>query len=745
MKKNWCFLGISLILLVCVHTANALDLKALQEELHKRGYPWVAGETEVSGLSWEEKQKLCNTIPPVFKKSFNEKTRNTTKKSRKAPSDLDWRNVDGHDWMTQPKSQGQCGSCWCFGAIGAFEARLKIANNEPDDRYSPNLSEQFVVSCDMTNYGCNGGSGGRASQYLVDVGVTDEACYPYIAKDRISGAPCGNRCTDWESRITKAIGWGSSETITEAVKEDVAENGPVIVIIDIKEDFFYYKSGIYEPIMGRDVKEAHSVVLCGWSPSAWLIKNSWGSTESQFQWRAQAPTWPIHQVAEKAQCVNLDTYIFNDPDNGVWDPGETIDILTTLKAKGQNFTNVVGTLSTTDSYITITDATFNFGSMTQDGTSSNSTPFKATATSGTSAHDVLFTLHVTADGGYSRDISITINIGYKDELDAPITYLYGLAFDGANLWGVDWRSTNITKINAATGIVLGQIPTPTNDTMCTGIAWDGTNLWVHSCNPKRIYKVNPSNGAVITSFNSPATQYPTGLTFDGTNLWAVDRNAHEIYEITTSGTVVSLFPIPVPEAPLGAVGARGLAFEPKGPDGGSLILYYTWFSGSVSDPTLDSTCIYEITRSGSLVSSHHKRTPEANGRAVEVHPYAGKYWVNTFSPAKVYRIDGFYQMGTEEILPKTGEKLDMTISPNPFRDNVSINFCTPNASRINISIYDIAGKLVRQLTNRNFKSGKHEIAWNSTNKSGEKVPYGIYFVKLKANNSTCISKTIVLK
>ena len=49
------------------------------------------------------------------------------------------------------RDQGQCGSCWAFGASEASSDRWAI---EGKDRI---LSPQHMVSCDKNNYGCDGG------------------------------------------------------------------------------------------------------------------------------------------------------------------------------------------------------------------------------------------------------------------------------------------------------------------------------------------------------------------------------------------------------------------------------------------------------------------------------------------------------------------------------------------------------------------------------------------------------------
>ncbi len=183
-----------MVLLLYVPTAKGSEindfLRALQDSLHKLGDPWIAGETEISNLSWEEKQKLCGGVTfPSLKEIANDPVLRAHNMSGKLsqktppPSEWDWRNVDGHDWMTQPKNQGCCRADWAFSTIGAFEARLKIINDIPDDRYNPDLSEQFMVSCDTRNNGCIGGHLHLAAEFVVETGVPDEACFPYEARN----------------------------------------------------------------------------------------------------------------------------------------------------------------------------------------------------------------------------------------------------------------------------------------------------------------------------------------------------------------------------------------------------------------------------------------------------------------------------------------------------------------------------------------------------------------------------------
>jgi KDEL-tailed cysteine endopeptidase len=84
----------------------------------------------------------------------------------KGPQTVDEENVvileteglaDSVDWRTKGavnpvKNQGQCGSCWAFSATAAIEGHHFIATGS-----LLSLSEQEVVDCDTSSYGCQGG------------------------------------------------------------------------------------------------------------------------------------------------------------------------------------------------------------------------------------------------------------------------------------------------------------------------------------------------------------------------------------------------------------------------------------------------------------------------------------------------------------------------------------------------------------------------------------------------------------
>ncbi|MEO0228282.1 MAG: C25 family cysteine peptidase, partial [candidate division WOR-3 bacterium] len=102
--------------------------------------------------------------------------------------------------------------------------------------------------------------------------------------------------------------------------------------------------------------------------------------------------------------------------NGIWDPGEYAELVTTLSNSGSvNATNVNAVLraTTNSQYVTISDSTSFFGNISAGGSANNnSDPYKMTAASNTpNGTEIGFTLHITADGGYSWDHNFTLVVG----------------------------------------------------------------------------------------------------------------------------------------------------------------------------------------------------------------------------------------------------------------------------------------------------------------------------------------------
>nr|HMT12622.1 T9SS type A sorting domain-containing protein [Ignavibacteria bacterium] len=78
--------------------------------------------------------------------------------------------------------------------------------------------------------------------------------------------------------------------------------------------------------------------------------------------------------------------------------------------------------------------------------------------------------------------------------------------------------------------------------------------------------------------------------------------------------------------------------------------------------------------------------------------------------------------------------------PNPFNPSTKVNFSIVNSGFVNVSVYDISGKLISNLVNQNLKSGTYEYEWNAKDH-----PSGVYFYRITTPGFTDTKKMILVK
>jgi len=85
-------------------------------------------------------------------------------------------------------------------------------------------------------------------------------------------------------------------------------------------------------------------------------------------------------------------------------------------------------------------------------------------------------------------------------------------------------------------------------------------------------------------------------------------------------------------------------------------------------------------------------------------------------------------------------------TPNPFNPMTTISFDLARDSHVSLKIYDVAGRLVRSLTNEQLTAGfNKQVVWNGLDNSGNRVSSGVYFYRLVAADFTATKKMVVMK
>lgn len=83
--------------------------------------------------------------------------------------------------------------------------------------------------------------------------------------------------------------------------------------------------------------------------------------------------------------------------------------------------------------------------------------------------------------------------------------------------------------------------------------------------------------------------------------------------------------------------------------------------------------------------------------------------------------------------------------PNPFNPFTIISFSIPEDTKVNLTVYNIKGQVVKTLLKKQIESGEHRITWDGKDNNNKRVASGIYFYKISAGKEAKVKKMLLLK
>jgi C1A family cysteine protease len=286
------------------------------------------------------------------------------------PTTFDWRSYNGHSYIGPVRNQGNCGSCYAFGALSSAESVYNFATGNYDAN-CVDLSESFIIWC-MGNiapynthlFGCAGADLTYTQlQALVDSGVTYEANFPYQTTNP-------GTCAHWDDPRIKFNNWYrvNCQNI-DGIKTAIMTYGAVNANIQTTAAFNGYTGGVYidnntscngAPCYYTTVN--HNIALVGWDVDSvageyWILRNSWGSGWGESGYMKIA----ITSAAVSCEVAYI-TYIPPSPPVATTNPATGIS-LTGATLKG-----------TVTAKGLLTTVTFEYGLTTAYGSIVNATP-----------------------------------------------------------------------------------------------------------------------------------------------------------------------------------------------------------------------------------------------------------------------------------------------------------------------------------------------------------------------------------
>jgi hypothetical protein len=347
--------------------AGAIDIQSLRETIDRFDLDYVVEENWVTRLAPAERSRLCGALLP---ESYDDHIMWEGRPTGGLTA-IDWRDIGGESFVSPVRDQGPCGSCWAFGALAAVESAKMIALDRPGS--DPDLSEQYVLTCNWAAHGCGGGMSEVALELARLGGIPPESCNPYEASDVFA---CHTSCPQCYDLVEKIADWGvvCGDPVDINAINAALEYGPVCTSFEVYESFFAYSSGIYSALGSASIGGWHCVAIVGFNDREgyWIAKNSWGEgwgDDGYFRISynsgcsfgqytlacSYAPSWedPVRLVPEVPAAGELVT-LYYDP-TGRWIEGAPACNI----HRGHNgWTNVVDEPMTWDGAETAWMATF---------------------------------------------------------------------------------------------------------------------------------------------------------------------------------------------------------------------------------------------------------------------------------------------------------------------------------------------------------------------------------------------------
>jgi len=424
-----------------------------------------------------------------------------------------------------------------------------------------------------------------------------------------------------------------------------------------------------------------------------------------------------------------DVSIIGGNGNGILDPGETTDVVITIENEGgATAASVTSTLMTSSSYITINDASGNFGTINPGNTANNAAdPYTVTASPSTPyGTEIDFEIEVVS-GIYLDTLGFTLVVGQLVPSDTGLYYAYYSGGPHLQSPVFEWFAIDSTQTqNPGTSTNIGddavvQVNLPFTFTYY-GIDYTqltiGSDGWVAMGYQTQYDQTNSP---------IPDSDGPSGMV---AGLWddldpgnsGEPSDVYYYHDAANNRYIVEWFRCE--HWPSGFYETfEIMLYDPvvyPTPTGDGEIIVQYLVEMQESDNTLG------IENFSETVGIQYYLNGAYHALAVPVtDSFAIKY--TTYPPDWI----GIKEQGGFASLP-LNTLLGM-MYPNPGLGVMSIRYQVAGVSDISLCVYDAAGRLVRTVTKGACEPGYYTQVWDARDDLGRRVPAGVYFIRFAAS------------
>ncbi|MDK9699602.1 MAG: T9SS type A sorting domain-containing protein [bacterium] len=190
-----------------------------------------------------------------------------------------------------------------------------------------------------------------------------------------------------------------------------------------------------------------------------------------------------------------------------------------------------------------------------------------------------------------------------------------------------------------------------------------------------------------------------------------------------------------------------------GPDGNTLP---SSLGNGIVPSIADFALVGRISTSGTpfRIGSYHKiRSSQSGTLYVSINDYTGgsNFTDNSGSLIVVVTTAANLTSGDNVGVAEPGSsELPQMVDignnyPNPFNPTTTISYSMPKRGNVEVNVFDLQGRLVRNLLQAEQMPGEHQVMWDSRNDVGAPVSSGTYFYQVRVDGVSGTKQMILLK
>jgi sugar lactone lactonase YvrE len=122
---------------------------------------------------------------------------------------------------------------------------------------------------------------------------------------------------------------------------------------------------------------------------------------------------------------------------------------------------------------------------------------------------------------------------------------------------------------------------------------------------------------------------------------------------------------------------------------------------------------------------------------------SGNFYVMDYWNARVQKFGPVLTTVSEREAAPLALMLERPV-PNPTNQGISVRFALPHEGRAELSIFDVAGRLVTRIVDGAVQAGWRYARWDGRDQAGHTVASGTYFLRLTAGQTVC-RRLVVLR